>query len=215
MPKLPDNLDDLFFRFRYVILIFLLGAILTGVGLFISQNERNGDGDRVEVLTGATEGQNEGSEIVVEIAGEVERPGVYKLPKNSRIEDLLVAAGGVSPNADRDWMEKSLNRAARLADGTKIYIPAVGEQQVVGEFAVHGLEAAVVEHDGGHRGDRAVDDLENDPFAHRRSMHEPLYLPGELVAYAHIDLPEISFRTDAPFSGASISSSLPRFFSQL
>jgi len=131
MPKLPDNLDDLFFRFRYVILIFLLGAILTGVGLFISQNERNGDGDRVEVLTGATEGQNEGSEIVVEIAGEVERPGVYKLPKNSRIEDLLVAAGGVSPNADRDWMEKSLNRAARLADGTKIYIPAVNERSGV------------------------------------------------------------------------------------
>ena len=131
MPKLPDNLDDLFFRFRYVILIFLLGAILTGVGLFISQNERNGDGDRVEVLTGATEGQNEGSEIVVEIAGEVERPGVYKLPKNSRIGDLLVAAGGVSPNADRDWMEKSLNRAARLADGTKIYIPAVGERSGV------------------------------------------------------------------------------------
>ena len=131
MPKLPDNLDDLFFRFRYVILIFLLGAILTGVGLFISQNERNGDGDRVEVLTGATEGQNEGSEIVVEIAGEVERPGVYKLPKNSRIGDLLVAAGGVSPNADRDWMEKSLNRAARLADGTKIYIPAVNERSGV------------------------------------------------------------------------------------
>jgi len=128
MLKLPDNLDDLFFKFRYVILIFLLGAILTGVGLFISQNERNGDTDRVEVLTGATEAQNDDSEIVVEIAGEVERPGVYKLPKNSRIEDLLVAAGGVSPNADRDWMEKSLNRVARLSDGTKIYIPSVGEQ---------------------------------------------------------------------------------------
>ena len=128
MIKLPDNLDDFFFRFRYAILIFLIGAILTGVGLFISQNETDGERDQVEVLTGATEAQNEGSEIVVEIAGEVERPGVYKLPKNSRIDDLLVVAGGVSGSADREWMEKSLNRAARLADGQKIYIPAVGEQ---------------------------------------------------------------------------------------
>ena len=130
MVKLPNNLDDFFFRFRYVILIFLLGAILTGVGLFISQNETDGEKNQVEVLTGATEAQNDGSEIVVEIAGEVERPGVYKLPKNSRVEDLLVVAGGVSGRADRGWMEKSLNRAAKLADGQKIYIPAVGEQSI-------------------------------------------------------------------------------------
>ena len=128
MVKLPDNIDDFFFRFRYAILIFLLGAILTGVGLFISRNEKDGDTDKVEVLTGASEAQDEGSEIVVEIAGEVEKPGVYKLPKNSRVEELLIASGGISEGADRDWMEKSLNRAARLADGQKIYIPAVGEQ---------------------------------------------------------------------------------------
>ena len=129
MLKLPDNIDDFFFRFRYAILIFLLGVILTGVGLFISQNEKDGDTDQVEILTGASEARDEGSEIVVEIAGEVEKPGVYKLPKNSRVEELLIASGGISEGADRDWMEKSLNRAARLSDGQKIYIPAVGEQR--------------------------------------------------------------------------------------
>lgn len=139
MLKLPDNIDDFFFRFRYAILIFLLGAILTGAGLFISQNEKDGERDQLEVLTGATEAQNEGSEIVVEIAGEVERPGVYKLPKNSRVEDLLVVAGGVSPNADRNWMEKSLNRAARLSDGQKIYLLAVGEQSGVSSAKISGV----------------------------------------------------------------------------
>ena len=128
MLKLPDNIDDFFFRFRYAILIFLLGVILTGVGLFISQNEKDGDTDQVEILTGASEARDEGSEIVVEIAGEVEQPGVYKLPKNSRVEELLIASGGISEGADRDWMEKSLNRAARLSDGQKIYILGANEQ---------------------------------------------------------------------------------------
>lgn len=125
MTKLPD-FHDFFFRFRYVILIFLLGAILTGLGLFVSKNDIKPAGDKVEVLTDTTEAQDDSLEIVVEIAGEVINPGVYSLPKNSRIEDLLVAAGGVSPNADRGWMGKSLNRAARLSDGQKIYIPKVG-----------------------------------------------------------------------------------------
>lgn len=89
-------------------------------------------GERVEVLTDTTEAQDSNLEIVVEIAGEVVNPGVYSLPKNSRIEDLLVAAGGVSSNADRGWMEKSLNRAAHIVDGQKIYIPAVGEQSISG-----------------------------------------------------------------------------------
>ena len=83
-------------------------------------------------MEATTEAQNASPEIVVEIAGEVEKPGVYKLPRDSRIEDLLVSAGGVSSSADRQWMEKTLNRAAKLFDGQKIYIPSVGEQSTVG-----------------------------------------------------------------------------------
>jgi len=67
------------------------------------------------------------SKIVVEIAGEVIRPGVYEFSGESRIDELLVRAGGFTANADREWISKSLNRAARLVDGQKIYIPAKGE----------------------------------------------------------------------------------------
>lgn len=122
------NIDDFIFRFRYPILIFLLGAILAGLGLFITKNEAVTTSDKIEVLTGATESESTVLEIVVEVAGEIERPGVYRLAKDSRIDDLLIAAGGVSSDADRVWMEKSLNRAARLIDGQKIYIPAGAEQ---------------------------------------------------------------------------------------
>lgn len=123
---LPEGLETFFIKYRFLLLILLGGVILIGVGIFLNNSQVSGT--KVEVLEATTEAQNASSQIVVEIAGEVEKPGVYKLPRDSRVEDLLVLGGGVSLSADRIWMEKTLNRAAKLSDGAKIYIPAVGEQ---------------------------------------------------------------------------------------
>lgn len=62
--------------------------------------------------------------IVVNVSGAVEQPGVYKLPTNSRIGDALVVAGGLAAEADREWVAKILNLAAKVEDGEKIYIPS-------------------------------------------------------------------------------------------
>lgn len=70
------------------------------------------------------------SQIVVDIEGALVRPGVYKLSLDARIQDALIASGGLSSDADRNWVEKNLNLAAKLADGAKIYIPRIGESNV-------------------------------------------------------------------------------------
>ncbi len=67
-------------------------------------------------------------ELVVDIGGAVAKPGVYYLPASSRVNDLLIAAGGVTNWAQRLFIEKELNRARLLQDGEKIYIPYIGEQ---------------------------------------------------------------------------------------
>jgi len=61
--------------------------------------------------------------ITVDIAGAVEKPGVYKLPSESRIGDALVVAGGLSANADREWVAKTINLAEVVEDGEKVYVP--------------------------------------------------------------------------------------------
>lgn len=66
--------------------------------------------------------------IVVDIEGAVEKPGVYKLASDSRIQDALIAAGGLSKGADRELVSKSVNLAIKLVDGMKVYIPVVGEK---------------------------------------------------------------------------------------
>ncbi len=79
----------------------------------------------IDVLKTETVSENSdnANKLVVEISGEIEKPGVYKLALNSRIDDLLTAAGGLTTDADKTWVEKNLNRAGKVVDGQKLYIP--------------------------------------------------------------------------------------------
>jgi len=61
--------------------------------------------------------------IVVDVAGAVAHPGVYRLMAGSRIADALTAAGGATEEADL----VALNRAAPVRDGQRIYVPRPGE----------------------------------------------------------------------------------------
>jgi competence protein ComEA len=101
------------------------------LGYFFSKNLGLPSTSKIEVLDASGElsdnVKNETPEFIVEISGEVEKPGVYKLPFNSRIDDLLIVSGGLSSSADREWVDANINRAAKLSDGQKLYIPKVNQ----------------------------------------------------------------------------------------
>ena len=63
------------------------------------------------------------SEIIVEIAGEVVAPGIYKFMTGARVEDVLNKAGGFTEEANLEWVERTMNRASLLIDGQKIFVP--------------------------------------------------------------------------------------------
>jgi competence protein ComEA len=120
-------MENLFKKYRYPLLILLAGLVLTGLGFIFFKSGLGIPTTKVEVLQGTTEGGST-SEITAEIAGEVMRPGVYKLAVGSRVEDLLIISGGYSAGADRNWTDKYLNRAAKLTDGQKVFIPPSNQQ---------------------------------------------------------------------------------------
>ncbi len=60
--------------------------------------------------------------VVVDVAGKVVRPGLYRLPAGSRIDDALRAAGGARHGVDLS----SLNLAAPLVDGQQVVVGVPG-----------------------------------------------------------------------------------------
>lgn len=116
-------------RNKFLLLLGVIGLVLVTVGIFIFKSGLNFSGTKVEVLSGSVENDNPKS-ITAEISGEVISPGVYKLPVDSRVNDLLITAGGFTRSADRVWTDKYLNRAAKITDGQKVYIPSVNKQSV-------------------------------------------------------------------------------------
>jgi len=59
-------------------------------------------------------------ELLVHVAGEVRRPGVYRIAGDGRVIQALRLAGGPTPRADLS----ALNLAAPLQDGQRVLVPA-------------------------------------------------------------------------------------------
>jgi competence protein ComEA len=58
--------------------------------------------------------------LLVDVAGEVRKPGVYEFTEGDRIIDAIDAAGGATSKADL----QSLNLAAPVQDGVQVLVPA-------------------------------------------------------------------------------------------
>jgi competence protein ComEA len=63
-----------------------------------------------------------GTDVVVDVTGAVRKPGVYRMPAGSRVNDAVKRAGGATGKASLD----SINLAARLADGQQVVVPEEG-----------------------------------------------------------------------------------------
>jgi len=78
--------------------------------------------------------------VVVYVAGAVASPGVYQLIGIARVRDAVQAAGGLAVDADL----ATLNLAAVVRDGDRVYVPHRGEQvpAVVGQNGGVGAPSA-------------------------------------------------------------------------
>lgn len=56
---------------------------------------------------------------------------MYKLVTDSRVIDALEAAGGLTDQADTEWVDKYLNKSAKVSDGQKIYVPRNSENDQI------------------------------------------------------------------------------------
>ena len=84
-----------------------------------SSEGETGGGKESESEGGTFSVEGSGGDVVVDVTGAVAKPGVYRLPEGSRVDEAVQRAGGATGKAELD----SLNLAARLADGQQVVVP--------------------------------------------------------------------------------------------
>src|SRR5437867_2905466 len=72
-----------------------------------------------------------GRDVLVQVAGEVARPGVYRVPAGSRVTDAVQRAGGLTRRAD----QAGVNLVARVQDGQQVVVPRRGAAPASGTAA--------------------------------------------------------------------------------
>lgn len=120
-------MSDWFERRKVALLIGLVGFVALGLGIFVSRTSE--EGGKVEIVQATA---SSSSEIWIDVAGAVSKPGVYRLAAGSRVVNGIEAAGGLTKEADIDWLEKNVNKAQELNDGYKLYFPRINEANTPG-----------------------------------------------------------------------------------
>ncbi|WP_235867432.1 helix-hairpin-helix domain-containing protein [Priestia abyssalis] len=88
-----------------------------------------------EQLSIKTEAKNE---VIVDVKGEVQQPGVYEMRQGDRVTDAIASAGGFRENADQN----QVNLAGKLKDEMVIYVPKEGEILSSATFPLQQEESA-------------------------------------------------------------------------
>jgi competence protein ComEA len=123
-----------------IIVVVLLGSATYGLNYSETDNiadslERNvdnldetvsADDENESVLDDESENSTELEIkiIFVDIDGAINNPGTFQLPEGTRLCSLVEIAGGLKENADTRF----INRAEKLHDEQKVYIPEMGEE---------------------------------------------------------------------------------------
>lgn len=120
-------------RFDLVTLVAVIGAVvLAGTAslalLVTTVPSAAAPSPIADPWASAAPAQSDGGELVIDIEGGVNQPGIHRLPAGSRVADALAAAGGYADSADLGAAASSLNLAAEVVDGQQIVVPVVGAE---------------------------------------------------------------------------------------
>lgn len=109
-------------------MIVIIILIIIVYKFFISKNEELISSNIVvETQIANIEKEKVINKIKVYVTGEVNNPGVIELEENSRIEDAINLAGGLTNFANL----QNVNLAFLLEDGQKLYIPNINDNEDV------------------------------------------------------------------------------------
>ena len=103
-----------------MIIVASVITVISGVMFYSSQPQKEvlATTDQVNKIPTPVE-----EKIYVEISGGIKKPDVYQVPAGSRLYELIDKAGGLSSEADDEYIARNYNLSKLVSDQEKIYIP--------------------------------------------------------------------------------------------
>ncbi|WP_010581124.1 helix-hairpin-helix domain-containing protein [Liquorilactobacillus vini] len=132
MERLREFLEEN--RARIVVILIAIGLIIGGVFWYSYQQTNLTSGSEIKLTktkssnkdaATVTKSSSRAPTFYVDIKGAVQKPGVYRMTSQQRVNDVVLAAGGFLTNADQNQVNLSL----KLYDQQIIYVPIKGEIQ--------------------------------------------------------------------------------------
>ena len=124
---------DILNKKQKIIIIIIATFMIVFVGYYII-NKTN-KAEYIELETEAMETvenetinskeEIEEQNIIIHVTGAVKKEGVVKVKKDSRISDVIEAAGGITEEADLS----RINLAYIVKDGQKIHVPSINDKE--------------------------------------------------------------------------------------
>lgn len=125
--SIMDRVSQILLEYKYPLLICLVGLVLVLGGMFKAHWVNKEVSKPSKDLSRSIVTSPGVIEIKVDLSGAVKKPGVYSMPANSRVEDVIKTGEGFSEDANQEYISKSLNLSQKISDGLKIYVPFEGE----------------------------------------------------------------------------------------
>jgi competence protein ComEA len=130
-PSSSKDWQEFFNNTQKIIGLFTIFLFITGAFVLSVLRMQTKTAPEMK-LTGAVEETAEEASIsaallTVQLSGAVNKPGVFTVPADSRIQDLLQLGEGLASAGDPSWVERNINLAEKLFDGEKVYIPTRAE----------------------------------------------------------------------------------------
>lgn len=109
-------------------IVLIITIILVGLFLFKKQDIPKNIVSTASTTAGfGNKDEKQSKTLYVDIEGALVNPGVYEIEDGKRINDVILLAGGFTKDVHYSYVIKNVNKAQKLSDGMKLYIPFSSE----------------------------------------------------------------------------------------
>lgn len=114
-------------KYKVEIILIVLASLIVAVSIIIYLKATQSINTNQEISDQSSTNVLPNWKILVDISGAVVKPDVYEVTAGARLKNLLSLAGGLSPDADKNFFSRNYNLARIVNDQEKIYIPYTWE----------------------------------------------------------------------------------------